>query len=249
LKSGESLKQYVNQLPSGYRRNVAAHSMGNIVAGSAFKRGMQANQYMMLNAAVPAIAYDAGAPRNPLGLSQELQDTLNNISSSLLPTLSNTPNDDPDADTRAKAYIDQLQNIGGGGTRIINFYLEADSATRGSWNANNIAFRPQPFAWPKGPGYSYNRSAAYSKLNLDKHGFINEVRAVSDPHEVMSYDCKSPTQTVNAEGSSTNGPIDERVDMSAYGFGSEHSAEWARNMQQTHMFYQTFFDKVNRNAP
>jgi len=38
-KSGKSLKQYVNNLPAGYARNVVAHSMGNIVTGSALKGG------------------------------------------------------------------------------------------------------------------------------------------------------------------------------------------------------------------
>ena len=32
--------QFVNNLPTGYTRNVVAHSMGNVVAGSALKKGM-----------------------------------------------------------------------------------------------------------------------------------------------------------------------------------------------------------------
>ncbi|MFA7344692.1 MAG: hypothetical protein WC003_10335 [Terrimicrobiaceae bacterium] len=39
-KCGESLMQFVNNLPTGYTRNVVAHSMGNVVAGSALKKGM-----------------------------------------------------------------------------------------------------------------------------------------------------------------------------------------------------------------
>lgn len=63
-------------------------------------------------------------------------------------------------------------------------------------------------------------------------------------HEAMSYDCKSPTQTVNAEGAGTVGPIDARINMATYGFASEHSAEWQRHMQQTHMFYTEFLNQV-----
>ena len=57
-KSGESLKQFVTQLPRGYTRNVVAHSMGNFVAGEALRNGMSVLNYVMLNAAVPALCYD-----------------------------------------------------------------------------------------------------------------------------------------------------------------------------------------------
>lgn len=39
-KCGESLKQYVSSLPSGYSKSLIAHSMGNIVAGSALQKGL-----------------------------------------------------------------------------------------------------------------------------------------------------------------------------------------------------------------
>jgi hypothetical protein len=55
---GESLKQYVESLPSDYTMNMAAHSMGNITAGSALIRGLSVNNYALLQAAVPASCYD-----------------------------------------------------------------------------------------------------------------------------------------------------------------------------------------------
>lgn len=258
-KSGESLKQYVNGQPSsdgsgtiglaaGYSRNVAAHSMGNIVVGSAFRQGLQVDQYMMLNAAVPAIAYDAGAPRNPQVLAG-LTSVVSNLSSYADPLTTPTPNDDPDASIRAKSYVDKLQGIGDS-TRVINFYLAADSATLSAWNANNVAFRPHNMSsvdnYASGPIYLYNRTKVPNeRLELTKYsGFSLFRRSIQNEHEVMAYDCKTPTQTVNAEGAGTNGPIDAKINMATYGFASEHSAEWAWNMQKTHMFYAEFLKQV-----
>ena len=65
-KCGESLKQFISSLPSGYTKNLVAHSMGNIVVGSALRKGVRSvTNYAMLNAAVPAICYDAsgGVPQ------------------------------------------------------------------------------------------------------------------------------------------------------------------------------------------
>ena len=69
---GESLKRYVNTLPAGYTKNLMAHSMGNIVAGSALRKGMAVANYVMLNAAVPASCYDDSALlQQPYGLSPD----------------------------------------------------------------------------------------------------------------------------------------------------------------------------------
>lgn len=247
-KSGESLKQYVNQLPSGYRRSVTAHSMGNIVAGSAFQRGMLVDQYIMLNAAVPAIAYDADAPRNPPVLDGPFS-IVSNLGTYGNPLTTPTPNDDPDSSIRNKAYVNQFSNIGIS-ARIVNFYLEADFATLSSWNANNVAFRPHNWSSVDGylssPIYSYQVASQPSeRLEVSHFSWPNlHRRSVQDMHEVMSYDCKSPTQTVNAEGGINLGPIDARINMATYGFGSDHSAEWAKNIQDTALFYKEFLKQV-----
>jgi esterase/lipase superfamily enzyme len=52
--SGHALKQFVDALAPGYSRSITAHSMGNVVTGSALKQGMSINRYVLLQAAIPA---------------------------------------------------------------------------------------------------------------------------------------------------------------------------------------------------
>src|SRR5204862_6151293 len=61
-KYGKSLVNYVenylkHQIPN-YTINVAAHSMGNVVTGSALRRGMTINTYMLMEAAIPSGCYN-----------------------------------------------------------------------------------------------------------------------------------------------------------------------------------------------
>ena len=53
-KCGEAFKDMVNGLPSGYKKKVIAHSLGNVVVGSAMEKGMTVDNYALLNAAIPA---------------------------------------------------------------------------------------------------------------------------------------------------------------------------------------------------
>lgn len=66
-KYGPALAAYVASQPSYYAKNIAAHSMGNIVAGSALLSGMSIDNYALLQAAVPAGCYDAGEDVNSYG--------------------------------------------------------------------------------------------------------------------------------------------------------------------------------------
>ena len=57
--AGTSLASFINSLPSGYLRNVAAHSMGNIVRWlGAPRRGGSIQNYALMHAAVPAACYE-----------------------------------------------------------------------------------------------------------------------------------------------------------------------------------------------
>jgi hypothetical protein len=84
--------------------------MGNIVAGSALKKGMQVVNYALLNAAVPAMSYDTDPTLYQSGAFWK----------------SSTPDGDPDAGTKALGYGGQLQGVSG---NLINFFLTRDFAT------------------------------------------------------------------------------------------------------------------------
>jgi hypothetical protein len=212
-KSGESLKQYVNQLPSDYTRSVVAHSMGNIVTGSALRKGMAVVNYVLLNAAVPAMCYDE--------------------STSLHQWNYITPNNDPDSGTKGMAYTGKLKTLN---PNVVNFFLTRDSATTFAWEANNHQFKPQnQIITSCVRGYYYARAnPANMKFYVDF--CVSPLRYLIDEDEVMSFACQSLTKTVGAEGRAS-GSIDSTVDMDAYSFGDEHGAEWDRNVMQTKAFY------------
>jgi probable HAF family extracellular repeat protein len=223
-KSGESLKQYVNELPSGYVRNVVAHSMGNIVAGAAFQRGMSASNYALLNAAVPAMCYDDSARLRQPSFSYT------------------TPNDDSDSRTKALAYIGQLKTLN---TNAVNFYLTGDSATSFDWELNNSHFKPVRYNGVGGyglTGYAYDPSQIAGR-RLSINFLFSLGRYLVDPHEAMPYAVQSLTKTVGADGR-TGGSVNGSVNLDTWGFGSQHSAEWERNIQETRAFYSRFLSEL-----
>jgi pimeloyl-ACP methyl ester carboxylesterase len=223
-KCGESLKQFVNSLPSGYVRNVTAHSMGNIVAGSALQKGMSMANYALLNAAVPAACYDDSST-----LDQGWGYT--------------TPHYDPDAGTQNLSYRYKLNSVSG---NLINFYLPDDDALE-KWELNNYTSGPfslgaKPQRYNGGTtGYYYDPAAtAGQRLGITYQTVVG--RFVTTPHEAMSYVAQSPTKTVGADGR-TAGSIGPKVDMTGYSFGDVHSAEWNFTLQDTTSFYNRLLDE------
>ncbi len=118
---GESLKQYMASLPGGYSKNLVAHSMGNVLGGSALRKGMGVRNYAMIDAAVPASCYDD---------SSDLHQSFG----------SNSPDHDTDSATLALANKNKLASVGS--ANIINFYLASDDALD-AWRLNQEIFRPQ----------------------------------------------------------------------------------------------------------
>jgi pimeloyl-ACP methyl ester carboxylesterase len=233
-KSGKSLKQYVNQLPAGYARNLVAHSMGNIVAGSALKEGMNVVNYALLQAAVPAACYDSSAT-----LTQAPGPGVFGLTYWDTPT----PDDDVDPLTSALGYRGRLQSVG---ANLVNFFLPDDSATTTAWEFNNNSFKPyDPFGSGK---YHYDLNApAGQKLNIT---FLLSVgRFVRTPHEAMALVDQSPTKVVGADGR-TGGAIDGSVNLSdsvyggPLGFDTEHSAEFNRRIQTVQTFYYDLLDRL-----
>jgi len=234
-KSGSSLRQFVNSLPAGYARNIAAHSMGNIVVGSALQQGMTVANYALLQAAVPACCYDIRpeldqAPRHGL-FGRKYWNTP-------------TPDNDPDQATRALAYRGQIRKATG---NLINFFLPQDQATARAWEFNNDRFKPcNPGGSSK---YYYDINAPSGrKLGL---GFMWTVgRFVRTPHEAMAFVDQSPTKAVGAE-ERARGMIARTFDLSVpffgsqNGFGDEHNAEFSRNIQELQSFYRTLLNQLN----
>jgi pimeloyl-ACP methyl ester carboxylesterase len=242
-KCGKALKQFMESLPAGYTRNLVAHSMGNIVAGSALRDGLTVNNYALLQGAVPAICYDENANLRPsleertyAGISVQLWENI-------------TPCDDVDAGMRALTYRGQLSGVSG---NLINFFLPNDAATKNAWEFNNDKFKPQTFNLGVS-GYYYD-PARPPAFRLGISFFFEVGRAVASAHEGMAYATYSPTKVVGAEGT-TAGAIDGSVNLSDASFGGEegfdeeHSAEFNRNIQVLGTFYQTLGERLGVLQP
>jgi hypothetical protein len=128
------LKNFVNGL-SFENKNLAAHSMGNIVTGEALRQGMAVTNYALMQAAVPAACYDEDEER----IRQTTQYV--HHAGPLFFTIwdSPTPDNDADSTTRNLAYRGTLKNVGG---NLINFYLPQDYATSFAWEINNDQTKP-----------------------------------------------------------------------------------------------------------
>ena len=68
-KYGPALAQFITSLPTEYSRNVVAHSMGNVVTGSALLAGMEIDNYALMQAAVPAGSYDESGGQKTGGVN------------------------------------------------------------------------------------------------------------------------------------------------------------------------------------
>ncbi len=233
-KCGESLKQFINSLPADYARNVVAHSMGNIVVGSALKKGMGLTNYALLNGAVSAGCYDD-------------RDILNQGWGY------STPFYDPDLNTQSLSHRNRLAGVNG---NLVNFFLAADDALlKWEWNNDTPAFisgSPNRFPLVGSKPQRYNLGTTgyyYAPLNsvgqrLGLNFSTVNGRFVSDSHECMSYVAQSPMKAVGAEGR-TQGSIDSEVDMSDYSFGNVHSAQFEFRAQQLTPFYNRLLEEFD----
>ncbi|HEY0257728.1 MAG TPA: hypothetical protein VGC39_09820, partial [Candidatus Methylacidiphilales bacterium] len=104
--TGAALDAFIaGAVPRGYTKNLAAHSMGNIVVGSGFLNGLHVDHYAMLQAAVPSCCYDTSTSRQqttPTTVAYDIAGFTLNVT--LWGGGNHTPDDDPDSATSALAY-------------------------------------------------------------------------------------------------------------------------------------------------
>jgi hypothetical protein len=220
-KSGIGLAQYVNSLSTEYTRNITAHSMGNIVVGSALREGMQVDNYALLNAAVPAMCYDTDKALY-----------FNNME---------TPDGDTDPITKGLGFAGKITRANVK-IKMVNFYLPNDGPL-GAWTANNEFFKPQTYFADR---YFYS---AYKdpgrRVGFEDIGLLStDRRFLRSFHEAAAYATASRTVTVGALGH-TDGAINDKVNMDdEYSFGNVHSAEWQWRFQKTKLFYRDLMEKL-----
>lgn len=250
--SGEPLKAFVtNGLPTGYRKHLVAHSMGNVVCGAALQQGLIVDDYALLNAAIPAASYDPSAALQPAPTLQTA-----NLLRIHLWDANTTPDDDPDPATRSLAYRGRLRNVPG---NLVSFYLPVDFATSYAWELNNVLTKP-PLSNEDRPEYglfcrafNYDRGAAPGH-KLVKLGLTSSDHFLTDPNEAQPYACRTWAKAVGAEGR-TRGKLEgEGVNLGSEsfspsgrtdGFGQEHSAEFNFSIQNLEAFYRELLRQLD----
>lgn len=230
--SGPALAAFVNYLPSTHARYLTAHSMGNVVVGSAFRAKMGfVVRYAMFNSAMAAMSYD--------GMQVQFPDRV-------------SPDTHADPITNFYGLANKLNPIthypDGPGTAITNFYLVNDFALR-SWDVNNMLNKPNnPVANLGTPLYAYIQSVpklSKNETRLYKYQSLSSVNVhnVDDLNEAMAFVTKSRS---HAAGRVPNiaGSVSASVSLADYGENdSEHSAEWVWSIQD---MYPCFKELMRR---
>lgn len=213
---GESLKNYIiEKTEQGESASVAAHSMGNFVAGSALKKGAPIVTYALLNSAVPAECYD--------GRSEIRDEFTSGIS------LGNAKNEQ----RLSLAYLNSFSQTSH--TQFTNFYLERDKATSFYWEKNRNYLKPVD-------GYTvsaydilpyYNEFFGGTRIVNYRHEAMSMCdkpysRASGREHRIL----------FNSLYRSQN------EDLARFGFGETHSAQFVFPIQTTFFFWQTLKSRL-----
>ncbi len=235
---GPALAEFVNQLPNPGRRSLFAHSMGNVITGSALRVGMSVQQYALCNAAMASMAYD---PNSALKTDPNTGNEWDKIFPFFEPH--QTPDTDPLSSVKITYGLSNKFNVGTL-PRMFNLGLKEDIALR-TWVDNNQYFKPDSLG--DGSYYSYD---PVTKLFFNGVNPSNSIRVVTNQPEAMAFVTKSLTRTAGAD-LRTRGSIQDSHDMSDWGvganhsgFGETHSAQWRWSNQSTHLFWEKLFEEL-----
>jgi hypothetical protein len=224
--------------------------MGNVVAGSAIRKGMNVSRYVMQHPAMSAQAYD---PDNTQGL--------------LHPHLNYGTTPDTETNETDPSGINRRLGLNGvfnkntfGTVYVVNFCLPRDFALD-MWIINHNRNKPSYInndGW-----YGYNRLwSAQGKENSQDSSHLYYSgrlstnagailgfggREVRDMHEAMAFVSRSITGPV---GSNLNarGSIASTVNLDDYHFEEDHSAEWNRRIQVAYPYWEKLFKELKLNS-
>ena len=255
---GVGLKRLIDSLPPDYKKNVIAHSMGNIVVGSALNLGANINNYAILNSALPAQCYDS-LHTQEIAKWQNLDLTMYNSSVPLIPYYAwdeNELSDDPVYGT-----LGYKRKVPVSSAKLVNYYLSNDEATVNAWEANHWGGEIPTYLLPLGPfvyafiisyldpkivhNYNYDFGAT---LEYDSFGWAN--RALTDSYEVMSMVNQSRTKSGGAGEIRVrpSSAVKKNIDLAAFGFGARrpenqllHSCVFTRRLCTSWSFYEWRF--------
>jgi hypothetical protein len=215
---GPALANFVNQLPNPGKRHLFAHSMGNVISGSALRSGMLIDKYAMCNSAMASMAYDYRKV-HPANSGYKTPDTDTDLTIRETYGLANK--------------VAQLPKM----PKISNFCLRNDTALKG-WLTGNAFFKADNYKY-----YYYRENSGVTQYKLYFNPAPEYIKNVTSVPEAMGYVTQSrslPAGTDFEAGGSINDGI---VSMNSW-FGTTHSAQWRWSNQKTHLFWGKLFEKL-----
>ena len=236
---GEALKLFVDSIQAqGFTVNVVGHSMGNVVVGGALLDGMNIQNYVLMQAAVPAGCYNSST-------------NINNYIRFLQAEVSEpTPDyhNDPNTLEYTKGYRGFLEGVSG---NLITFFNTNDFAlvsgkkygVDANWESNQEDYKPDGnffTSWR----YDYDPQAALNQRGILEEWTVNMftlVRNVNESHEMKAFIARSRSKAVGATGT-TGGAVSDAVNLEVnYGFTGndyDHSGQFNRPIQQVDDLYK-----------
>jgi hypothetical protein len=247
---GLAFKGLIDSLPSDYKKNVIAHSMGNIVIGSALAQGADVQNYAILNSAVPAQCYDPSATLEA-SRGQLFDPTI------YFPWLPPTPIPYVAWDENELSSDPVFGSLGYKGkvpitsANLINYYLANDEATVNAWEANQWADEldsiPTLDTKPvDGYEYVYGTSLEYNPFGPGR-------RTLSSSFEVMSMVNRSRTKSAGSGIIRDTAPsaINKNIDLAGFGFGAPgagnnllHECVFSRRICKAWSFYESLLEEL-----
>jgi pimeloyl-ACP methyl ester carboxylesterase len=223
-ESAKGVSDYLTSLRQrfpNYNLNVCAHSMGNVVMAEALKLQLAAgqhnvNNYVLMQAAVPASCYDTSftnyAPMLAAEASQHTPNTYWGYPGAINGAVS--------------GHLFDFFNV--------NDYALATGTVAGapvSWEANQITYKPDD---PE--GYTTDGT------NCFVSPWNQTYRTVTESHEIMSFCARPRSKAVGAQsgvaGVIQGGSIDLTANYGFYQGSDEHSAQFNWNIQRLNGFYR-----------
>ena len=249
--SANVLTTYVNNAAFS-NKAIIAHSMGNVVVGASLLKGMKADNYAMLNAAVPASCYDSDEQRIRQTVPYEIRTgPLGLISFTMWDSAS--PDADSDPYTRGLSYRGTLEHVGER-ANLINFYLPNDFATSVAWEVNNDQTKPPYAGALLDTSFQYDPSGRrHQRLwKFSREDQVQFLYYLSDKAEAMSYACRTWGKALGAWGQ-TEGAIrpDQTVSLASglFDFRDDHNAQFGKRIQQLTNFTNTLLDELAIQHP
>ena len=221
-----------------------AHSMGNILVGSALREGANVRNYALMNAAIPAECYDDSEDLRNVSkwkaLSSRGMKIANLITKIRWSGFNNWAKPsigaDPNPKIASRGYRGYLKGVS---CNLINFYLPKDFATEEAWEFHNATQKPlggsnRMYKYILGQRIEKYRNAGTSRNPFKRKLILDDV---TDSHEVMACIDSSKTKVAGTEGKMAAA---ESIDMDKDGmnFDREHSAQFVWGLQRTWGFWK-----------